>query len=166
MTDRLEGPCGSADLVPVPDIPSAAETVCTWLVTAPHAHPLWSQYALVVVRLRDLPGFPPPKRQFDGATHELLVVALNPEHGPMTPERVTRLWRNGRSLPYLTPVNIAHQIDGADEEAERLAEMAAKGVVHGLLLPETGDAPERIREAWKASLVKTLAHQRGEVHAP
>jgi hypothetical protein len=166
MTEKLEGPYGTGELVPIPDIPSAAETVCTWLLTAPYAHPLWSQYALIVVRLRDLPGFPPPARQFDGATHELLVVALNPEHGTMTPAGVGRRWRKGRSLPYLTPVNVAHQIEGTDEEAAELAEAAAMGVVHGALTPETGDAPEFIRMAWKASLVKTLAHARGEVHAP
>lgn len=166
MTEKLEGPYGTAEQVPTPGIPSAAETVCTWLITAPRAHPLWSQYMLAVVRLRDLTGFPPPARQFDGATHELLVVALDPEHGPMDPERAVRYWRRGRSLPYLTPVNIAHQIEGTDEEAAELAEMAARGVVRGHLMPETGDAPDAIRAAWKASLVKTLAHSRGEVHAP
>jgi hypothetical protein len=166
MTEkRLEGPYGTAEAVPVPDLPMAAETVCTWLLTAPHAHPAWSQYMLGVVRLRDVPGFPPPKREFDGATHELFVVALNPEHGPMTAERIGRL-QVGGGVPYLTPVNIAHQIEGTDEEALHLAEMAATGVVHGVLPPETGDSPRRIRASWKTSLVKTLAHNRGEAHAP
>ena len=57
MTERLEGPYGTAEAVPLPDTPEAAETVCTWLLTAPRAHPLWSQYMLGVVRLRDMPGF-------------------------------------------------------------------------------------------------------------
>lgn len=166
MTTMLEGPYGTAEPTPIPDIPSAAETVCVWLLTAPQAHPLWSQYMLGAVRLRDLPGFPPPTRQFDGATHELFVVALNPEHGAMTARRADRFWRSGRSLPYLTPVSIAHQIEGTDAEALELAELAAKGVVHGVLWPETGDAPDRIRAEWKASLVRTLAHSRGEAHAP
>ena len=165
MTDRLEGPYGTAEPVPVPDDPRAAETLCTWLLTAPQAHPMWSQYMLSVVRLRDLPGFPPPKRQFVGATHELFVVALNPEHGPMTAERMERAQRTGR-VAFLLPVNVAHQIEGADEEALDLARQAAAGVVHGILWPETGDAPEVIRANWKASLVKGLAHIRGEVHAP
>jgi hypothetical protein len=165
MTDRLEGPHGTAEAVPVPDLPEAAETVCVWLLTAPHAHPLWSQYMLGVVRLRDLPGFPPPVRQFDGATHELNVVALDPEHGTLTVADMGRFMRVG-GYPFLVPVNIAHQIEGTDEEALRLAELAAAAVVNGWLCPETGDAPERIRSDWKASLVKTLAHARGELHAP
>jgi hypothetical protein len=166
MTEKLEGPHGTAEAVPVPDVPQAAETVCTWLLTAPLAHPLWSQYLLCVVRLRDgIPGFPPPKRDFDGATHELIVVALNPEHGPQTAARMAGYFRAG-GLPYLTPHNIVHQVEATDEEAARLAEMSALAVVNGWLTPETADAPERIRADWKASLVKTLAHDRGEAHAP
>ena len=165
MTDKIEGPYGRAELIPLPRGPRAAETVCSWLLTAPQAHPLWSQYMLGVVRLRDgVPGFPPPKRQFDGATHELIVFALDPRKGPYTVAGIGRYYRNGR-IPLLTPVNIAHQIEGTDEEALALAELAAKGVAHGLLWPETSDAPEHIRENWKASLVKTLAHVRGEAHA-
>jgi hypothetical protein len=164
MTSRLEGSYGTAEAVPLPDIPEAAETVCTWLLTAPRAHPLWSQYMLGVVRLRDLPGFPPPARQFDGATHELHVVALNPGRGTLTVADMERFMRAG-GWPFLLPVNIAHQIEGTDEEALRLAEMAAMGVVLGILWPETGDAPEAIRVGWKASLVRTLAHARGEAHA-
>ena len=64
------------------------------------------------------------------------------------------------------PVNIVHQIEGTDEEARLLASFAAVGVVHGLLWPETGDAPEQIRMGWLGSMVKSLAHIRGEEHAP
>lgn len=164
MADLIEGPHGRAELVPPGEGPEWAETVCTWLLTAPWAHPLWSQYMLAVVRLRDgVPGFPPPKRQFDGATHELIVVALNPEHGPFTVASVERFQRTG--MPYLTPLNIAHQIEGSDEEAAELAELAALAVVRAWLCPETADAPERVRANWKASLVRTLAHIRGEAHA-
>ena len=161
------GPFGRAEQLKVPDQPDAAETVCHWLITAPAYHPLWSQYQLCVVRLRDnLPGFPPPHHQFPGSTHELIVIALNPEHGPHTPESIAERYRDGKGLPYLTPVNIAHQIEGTDAEARELAAMAAWGVVNGHLNPETADAPERIRDEWKGSLVKTLAHIRGEEHAP
>lgn len=163
----FKGGYGHAELVPLPDIPEAAETVCSWLLTAPMAHPAWSQYNLAVVRLREMPGWPPPKRQFPGATHEFLVVALDPEQGPYTAENMKRFIDGEQAgrLPYLTPVNIAHQIEGTDEEARRLAVYAAWGVTVGALWPETADAPSRIRGEWKSSLVKTLAHIRGEAHA-
>jgi hypothetical protein len=166
MTGKIEGSHGTAERIPLPDVPQAAETVCTWLLTAPHACPLWSQYLLAVVRLRDgVPGFRPPARQFDGATHELVILALDPERGPFAVADMERFQRSG-AVPFLTPANIAHQIEGTDEEAAWLAEMAAAAVVNGWLTPETWDAPEEIRMDWKASLVKTLAHRRGEVHAP
>jgi hypothetical protein len=117
-----------------------------------------------VVRLRDgVPGFPPPRRQFPGATHELIVVALDPRHGPYTAGNLARF--HDGSLPYLTPGNIAHQMEGTDDDARTLAAYAAWGVTVGALLPETSDAPSLIRGEWKSSLVKTLAHIRGEAHA-
>jgi hypothetical protein len=164
---EFEGPYGTAVSWPLGDDPEWAETVCQWILTAPQAHPAWSQYLMAVVRLRDADGFAPPKRQFDGATHELIVVALNPDEGPYTPENMRRYYegpQKGR-LPYLTPVNIACQIEGADEEARMLALYAAWGVTAGALWPETADAPSRTRDEWKSALVKTLAHIRGEAHA-
>jgi hypothetical protein len=160
---RHVGGYGEAAAVPIPDRPDAAETVCTWLLTAPIYHPLWSQYALMVARLRDnVPGFPQPVRKFIGATHELLVVALNPDAGPQTVESLFAT----DSLRYLTPVNICEQFEATDDELRQLAWFAAWAVVNGGLCPETADAPTRIREGWLTALTKTLAHVRGEVHAP
>ena len=161
-----EGPYGRAVGLEMPDIPEAAETVCSWLITAPVWHPMWSQYLLAVVRLRDgVPGFVPPVRQFPGATHELLVVTLNPEHGPYTAEGMDRYHRSG-NLPTLSPVNVAEQIEGTDAEATELAKLAVWAIVHGHLEPESSNGAQRIRAAWKSSLIKTLAHIRGEEHAP
>lgn len=160
---EFDGPYGRAAAWPVPDHPSAAETVCSWIVTHPQGHPLWSQYLLAVVRLTDHPDFLPPIRQFDGATHELLVVALDPDKGPYAPDTMDRFL--DASLPFLTPVNVAHQIEGTDDEARLLAAYGAWGVTVGALWPETADAPDRVRAQWKSSLVKTLAHIRSEQHA-
>ena len=158
-----ESTYGRAVRLEWPDVPDAAESVCGWVIDAPAYHPLWSQYHLAVVRLRDdVPGFPPPRRKFIGATHELNVVALNPEAGAYTEADAHAC----RPLPYLLPVNIAEQFEGTDPEMEQLAWFAAWGVTIGLLNPETGDAPTAIREHWLGVLTKTLAHIRGEEHAP
>ena len=164
---EFKSPYGCAHLIPwAAGTPEVAETVCSWLLTAPRAHPLWAQYTLGAVRLRDdVPGFPPPYRQFIGATHELFVVALNPEHGPFTVEKMLG-YQHTHNMPFLLPVNIAHQVEGTDDEARHLAAYAATAVVHGLLCPETSDAPARIRMDWATSMGKTLAHIRGEEHAP
>lgn len=160
---ELEGPCGQALKLDTSGMANNEETVCSWLISAPVFHPMWSQYALLVVRLRDLPGWPPPHRQFPGATHELLVVTLNPEHGPYDAGMVSKYAAG--NLPVLTPVNVAHQIEGTDEEAEKLAYYGAWGICAGHLEPESSNGADRIREGWKVSMVKTLAHVRGEAHA-
>lgn len=157
------GRAGSACLVPVaPDVPNASESVASYLITAPYYHPVWSQYGLEVIRLRDVPGMPPPVLKFQGATHEIMVVALNPEHGPWTAEKVIAAQHQ---TPILTPINIAEQFEATDEEMRALADLLVQAVVHGMLNPETADAPSRIREQWLTVAVKTLAHIRGETHA-
>lgn len=164
--NHLQGLYGRAHKMPLPDIPQAAQTVAHWLLTAPTYHPLWSQYVLACVRLQDnAPGFAPPRRKFQGATHEVLVVALDPECGPYDTDKILG-YADAGNMPYLTPVNIAEQFIATDDEMGRLTELAAAGVVNGRLNPESADAPTRIREEWLTALTKTLAHIRGEVHAP
>ncbi len=157
--DKVTGPAGTAEPIPFDlDDPEAAETVASWLLTAPAAHPVWTQYALVVVRLRDdVPGFPPPHRRFVGATHELLVLALNPDGGPYTGAALAE----GKVLPYLMPPNLVEQFEATDHEMQDLASLAAQAVAHGILNPDTDG-----RAAWLPVLVKTLAHTRGEEHEP
>jgi hypothetical protein len=143
------------------EIPATApQATCQWLITAPVYHPLWSQYALGVISLTiDLPDLPPAKLRFPGATHELFVAALNPEYGPWTPETAIA------GIRWLEPINIVEQWTATDDEMREMANLCAWGVTAGHLIPETADAPAAIRAAWLTSMVKTLAHIRGEEHA-
>jgi hypothetical protein len=162
MSDEHTGPYGCAHRVtwPVDDV-RAVQTTDYWLITAPRYHPLWSQYGLFCVRLdEDVPGFNPPILKFDGATHELLVATLDPESGP---HRVETILAN--ALPLLLPVNVVHQFTATDAEMRAVCELAARAVVNGQLCPESSDAPALVREQWLTSIVKTLAHMRGEEHA-
>jgi hypothetical protein len=163
------GSHGDAYLVPTPPDararPEAATTLAQWIITAPLAHPSWSQYLLAVVRLIEVEECAPPVIRLDGATHELYVVAINPESGPYDVRRLQRMMCNGRALPYLTPVNVAEQFEATDDEMAEVAALAASAVTLGALWPETADAPEAVREQWLTSIVRTLAHIRGEVHA-
>lgn len=167
----VRGPYGRVDPVPMPsldepglsDVARAAlgVSVCTYLITSPGWHPLWSQYALFVVSLRDAPNVAPAVRKFDGATHELIVLVINPEKA-LTVEDMTGHCRTG-DMPFLSPVNIVEQFKTTDDEILTLAWLAARAVVHGQLNPEVADAPTFIRGVWHDSLTKTLAHLRGEV---
>lgn len=172
-----EGSHGRAWKLAIPDgtAPKFGATVCHYLITAPSYHPMWFQYNLVVLRLKEIPGLPKAKLQFPGATHELMVAALNPETGHgiaghypehHTPECMSGSHIEGQDLSYLFPINIAWQVIASDEEMEVLADMAVTAVVSGKWNPETADSPDMIRQAWNAGLTRTLAHHRGEPHAP
>lgn len=155
------GVFGTAWRLVIPDRPRSAQTTDWWLIHAPQSHPLWSHYVLCCVRLDDAPGFPPAKLRFPGATHEIIVAALDPRHGPYTAEAMP-----DKQLMWLEPVNVVEQFTATDEEMRHLCSSASWGVVVGALEPESSNGPERVRRQWLTALVKTLAHMRGEEHAP
>jgi hypothetical protein len=178
VKDYVEGWRGRAWRIPIPpDANNASIAVCYWLISAPSYHPLWGQYDLCVFSLADTEGIEPAHLDFDGATHELMLRALNPETGhgeggkypqPHTPECISSHFAPGSTggIRFLTPVNIALQFEASGDEMDQLAEMAVEAVCNGLWNPETSDAPETIRGQWKSGMVRTLAHIRGEAHSP
>ena len=160
------GPYGSAVQLPInPDLQGAETTLDWWLLTGPW-HPLWSQFVLSVVRLRPVKGWPPAALHFEGATHELMVIALNPGEPPRV-HSAEVLARGGCAAVggYLQPVDVNHQFTATDSEMRDLADLSAKACVNGWLTPSTDDARSILRERWLASCVRTLAHMRGEAHA-
>ncbi len=162
------GRYGSAQKMPVLDAPLFVATVAHWLVTHPQGHPFWSQYLLAGVSLSEYPGMPPANLQFPGATHEITLAVINPEGGLLTLESTATYWTPGSpnegKLSVLQPINIAWQMTGTDDECNKLVTGCAWAIVNGVLWPETGDAPERVRNSWSESLKLTLKHLRGEPH--
>lgn len=59
-------------------------TVAMWIVFAPWAHAFWSYYLIGAIHLRPSKALPIPKIMLPGATHEVLVFALDPEAVPDT----------------------------------------------------------------------------------
>lgn len=158
--DELHGAFGTAHRIPRDTYrDSHPAGLDGWVITAPCWHPLWSQYNLGVVSLADVPGVPPAKLQRPGVTHELSVVALNPEHGPYDARKLP-----ADGLHFLTPVNIAEQFTATDDQARNLALLYARAVVDGILCPETADAPDVIRAVWHSSIHQTLAHDQDPHH--
>lgn len=148
-----------------PSLQGADTTLAWWLLTGTW-HPAWPQFVISVIHLRDVEGREPAKLQFPGATHELIVLALNPGDPPKVYEAAD-LERKGLKLcGYLEPIDVVHQFEATDEQMEKLARLSAWGCVDGLLNPSTDDAREYYREQWLIACVKTLAHMRGEEHAP
>lgn len=144
MTDPVGiiGRAGTARPVPVDG--TAPATLVAWVLTIPGAHPLWSQYILCVITLADLPGVPPATRSDPDHTHELMVMTLDPDHGPYGPG-------GGWEFRLLPPGNVAEQWPGTDDDqARRVGEVCARAVCDGLLMPETAGAGDTVRAAWRA----------------
>lgn len=165
MSTRYEGPCGTAVHLEIrPHLDPHGTTLTWWLLHGPW-HPLWSQFVLSVVTLEDRPGAEAAKLHYPGATHELLVVALNPGEPPAVHDQAT-LEDRGLSIGFLQPVDVCHQFTATDDEMRQIAELAARACVDGHLMPSTDDAREHYRMQWLGAITKTLAHIRGEEHAP
>jgi hypothetical protein len=108
-----------------------------WIITAPWAHPFWSQYALAVFDLTT-PMLGEVKFYMPEATHEMWLWALNPDHKV---ERIPDLTK-GESLHRLDPANFAYQFkaesnDAARERMQRLVD----GIDRMELSPDTDFRP-------------------------
>lgn len=156
---RLDGPAGTAVEVIATehDVPDWQASVAVWFLDCPGQSPAWRHYSLAAVHLRPIEGVKPAVVTVAGATHEVLLVALDPKTEP-TPTGLGS-WR------MLHPVNVCEQITVPDDaHAAELLFMCAKAVVAGVLPAEPALAGAR--EPWHTSLIKTSAHVRGEEHAP
>lgn len=156
---KLCGNAGTASEVIVDeyDTPAWTAALSNWFLHCPRQSPAWEHYLLSVVHLRDTPGVTPPLITVLGATHEIIIVALNPQKNPQADDI--------GSWQHLWPPNVREQFTvGDDEDAIELAKMAAQAVVNGLLPAEPALAGAV--EPWRTVIIRSSAHLRGEEHAP
>jgi hypothetical protein len=69
---------GNTRAWPITFAQSTPGAVGSWIVEAPWAHPVWSQYFVTFCHLRQLENAPPPIKFDRQATHEIVVAALDP----------------------------------------------------------------------------------------
>lgn len=105
----LLGPFGKAWVYDRPNAPPIPASLRVWVVEAAWAHPVWHSYLIGVCHLRPLEGCPPAVINLPGATHEVTVMALDPDH-PIPHKRPG-------PLCYLTPLNFAGQWIATDDAA-------------------------------------------------
>ena len=111
-------------------------TLMSYIVSAPWAHPVWSNYQISVITLADKPGVRPAVIRKTGATHEIMVLALNPKYVPET----------DGPPHYLSPINFAGQyIAQDDKEAKNILTKTVKMVVRAELNPDTD-----FRRSWES----------------
>ncbi len=154
------GPCGSATEV-ILDPPLVhddwAACVSSWLLHCPGQSFGWDHYFLSIIQLRPIEGVRPAVIAFPGATHEVMLVALDSLRHPV-PEDID-------SWHLLLPLNVEEQVElPYDSDARDLLAVCASAVVNGILPAEPALAGAV--EPWRSALIKTSAHYRGEPHAP
>ena len=103
----------------------------THALECPWANPSWSQWVFGLFHLRDIKDVPPVDIVFEGATHQVIVGAINPKF-PLKP------WSSpDEPLHYLTPMDQSCQF-AAETDAEALVrlEAAILAICHRNLSPD------------------------------
>jgi hypothetical protein len=105
----------------------------SWIIDAPWAHPLWSQYIVLLYDLTTPHKDGPPTLHLKDVTHEFLVHALDPAH------KVPRNTPPSRAkLAMLQPPNYGYQFAAAsNEEAEERIQELVNGIVGEKISPDT-----------------------------
>jgi|SRR2546429_6517914 len=104
-------------------------TIGTWFIDAPNQSPAWRHYVLSAVHLRPIDGVKQAVVKEPGATHEFLLLALDPAKHPDPQDPDT--WS------FLQPFNLVQQLTLHDDAvAARLLDLCATEVAHGRLWAE------------------------------
>src|SRR5689334_7548154 len=114
---QIDGRAGQAWRIAIDDATRAKwpATCDSWLLHAPGAHPLWQFYLVGLISLRDVPGLEPAKKRHPSMTHELHVVALDPDHNQAYDPSDFDTCSSPR---WLHPLNLAEQFEiGSDRDA-------------------------------------------------
>jgi hypothetical protein len=110
-------------------------TVALWIINAPWAHPIWSNYMLLCVHLRPLSEGAAAIIHKPGATHEVILWALDPD-APVPVETGEGMTMKPQLLQ---PSNFAGQFIVERDEAARamIEEQVVKPICEGTLNPDT-----------------------------
>ena len=158
--ELIAGPYGQATEV-ILDLPIQKKDweacVSCWLLYCPGQSMAWDRFLFSAIHLRPIEDVKPAVINLPNASHEVILVALNPDYMPDPND--TETWH------MLLPINVMEQVELPDDQAARsLMRACVVAVVHGSLPAEPALAGAI--EPWHTTLIKTSAHFRGEPHAP
>ena len=133
---------------------ASAATQGAWLVQQPGVHPLWEYWMINVAHLRPIEGTPDPALHFDGATHEFVILSINPEACPMPdPDKPYE-------LRFLSPPDLTKQVkDISDDDAKIMIDQMVSLVVNGRMALDSD-----YRGAWNTLLDNTVLHLKHGCH--
>jgi hypothetical protein len=117
----------AAYMVKHPDSDARA-TLKSWIVNCPSAHPLWDNYMIALITLKDIPGIKPAQIRMQDATHEIIVGAIHSYRVPTIDD----------SVSCLSPMNYTGQFSIKNDDAaiERL-DQTIRLICDGRLNPDT-----------------------------
>jgi hypothetical protein len=135
------------------DPPDVAGTVAAYFFDCPGQSPAWRHYHMSVIHLRPIPGVKPATVERAGATHEVMLFALDPAKRPAPDDMST--WS------YLRPTNFVGQLRlEDDDEARTVARLLARAIAEGALWAEPPLSGQR--EPWESQLRRLEEHSAGE----
>jgi hypothetical protein len=145
------GSAGKARRIPMtnPNRVAQRATLAAWLIEAPDQTPLTSFFMLGIIHLRPGDGAPAAAIRVPGATHEMLLCALDPQPGPRVDDLET--------LRDLTPYNAQVQFAATDELAVHVGAQAVKAICDGYMWAE-GPSESVSQRAWTEIIANTLRH--------
>lgn len=128
----------------------AEPTLRGYLMHAPLAHPAWAWHVMYVIHLRPCERHGEATLFFPGATHEVMVLALHPDHDDELDPDDHTTWHILRPPDAVVQVILAD-----DQQAVELLGLAAAAISVGLLVPDSDH-----RRSWASSLALTAEHIR------
>jgi hypothetical protein len=124
-----------------------------WLLDVPGWSPAWRHFMVSVITLKEIDGVGRATKRWPGATHELVVQAMDSEKLPLPTDKST--WS------FLTPVNVVWQFSATDAEAAKACRALTALALDGGLCLET-QGIEGAKEQWAQWIKRLLPNARIE----
>lgn len=146
--------------------PDAVATLAQFIVPAGNlwpGMPIYRAWFVATITLAEIPGVPPAQKNAPEMTHELMVIAADPNGGYDPDPEMPETWHNFAG-------KVAHQFNlgqfppaEADKRAVRIAQQCAQAVTDGILpIVDVGDAG---RAMWAQAIDSTVEHITTDGHA-
>jgi hypothetical protein len=132
---EFTGPMGMAWSVVLPEPQNEAEktSLCGWLIFTPQANIFWQYHLITLIHLRDIPGVPPAKLFKPEATHEIMLLAIDPKSNARINPQDSSTLRH-----ILSPPDFNEQVTlPSDEQAMDVVKMSVEKCVNGELIPDS-----------------------------